>query len=157
VSYICNLTANRIKAEGNRFGTTSRTAIDAKIWDRRDDNTLGRVDFNPLAGGVIPSGETVPLTVASATALPTGSGGAEIAFSLSAPASVTVGVFNIAGRPVAALVRGTPADAGLQRVMWSGRGHTGTQVPNGTYLVRVLARDDDGQQAQALCTLRLRK
>jgi hypothetical protein len=157
VSYICNLTANRIKAEGNRFGTTSRAAIDAKIWDRRDDNTLGRVDFNPLAGGVIPSGETVPLTVASATALPTGSGGAEIAFSLSAPASVTVGVFNIAGRPVAALVRGTPADAGRQRVMWSGRGHTGTQVPNGTYLVRVLARDDDGQQAQALCTLRLRK
>jgi hypothetical protein len=151
--YIRNLTANRITAEGNRFGTTSRAAIDAKIWDRSDNTGLGRVDFDPLAGGVVPSGEIVPLVVASATALPTRLGGAEIAFSLSAPANVTVGVFNIAGRPVATLMRDNSAGAGLQRVIWSGQADRGTRVPNGTYLVQIVARDDEGRQAQSLCSL----
>jgi hypothetical protein len=153
--HIRNFTGNRITAEGNRFGTTSRAAIDAKIHDRRDDPSKGRVDYNPLAGGVIPTGETVSLTVGSATALPTAAGGAEIAFSLSAPANVTVTVLNIAGRPVAAVLRGSATDAGLQRVVWSGRSDHGTPAPNGTYLVRIVARDEDGQQAQSLGALRL--
>ncbi len=153
--HIRNLTANRIMAEGNDFRTTSRAAIDAKIWDRRDDNSLGRVDFNPLAGGVIPSGQTAPLTLAGATALPTGAGGAEIAFSLSAPADVTVTVLNIAGRPVATLMRDGSADAGLQHIVWSGQADRGTRAPDGTYLVRIVARDRDGQQAQSLCSVRL--
>ncbi len=155
--HIRNLTANRIKAEGNRFGTTSRAAIDAKIWDRRENSSLGRVDFNPLAGGVIPTGDTVPLTLASAMALPTMSGGAEIAFSLSAPADVTISVLNIAGRPVATVTPKAPADAGLQRVIWSGQADRGTRAPNGMYLVRVVARDNEGRQAQSLCTLRVDK
>jgi hypothetical protein len=153
--HIRNYTANRITAEGNRFGTTSRAAIDAKIHDRRDDPSKGRVDFNPLAGGVVPTRETAPLTVASATALSTRSGGAEIAFSLSVPADLTVSVLNVAGRPLATVMRDTSADAGLQRIVWSGRSARGTRAPSGTYLVRIVARDDDGQQVQSLCSLRL--
>jgi hypothetical protein len=153
--HIRNFTGNRIKAEGNRFGTTSRAAIDAKIHDRRDDVSKGRVDFNPLAGGVIPTGQSVPLTVTAATALLTAAGGAEIAFVLSAPADVTVTLLNVAGRPVATVARERSTDAGLQRIVWSGRSDYGTLAPNGRYLARIVARDEDGQQAQALCSLRL--
>jgi hypothetical protein len=151
--HIRNFTANRITAEGNRFGTTSRAAIDAKIWDRRDDDSLGRVDFNPLAGGVIPTGEALPLRITGAGALATRAGGAEIAFSLSAPAGVTVTVLNIAGRPVATVLRDSATDSGLQRVVWSGQISSGAGAPNGTYLVRIVARDDEGRQAQSLCSL----
>jgi hypothetical protein len=153
--HIRNLTGNRIRAEGNRFGTTSRAAIDAKIWDRRDNSSLGRVDFNPLAGGVIPTGETLPLTITNAAALATRAGGAEIAFGLSAPADITATVLNVAGRPVATVMRDTLVAAGLQRIVWSGRSDHGTAVPNGTYVVRIIARDDNGRQAQSLCAVRL--
>ena len=151
--HIRNLTANRIKAEGNRFGTTSRAAIDAKIWDRRDDATKGRVDFNPLIGGVIPTGQTLPLTIASAAARPTRLGGAEIAFSLSSPARVSVSVLNIAGRPVATVARDAASDAGTQRILWHGRADRGTRVPAGRYLVRITARNAAGEQTQALAAL----
>ena len=69
---------------------------------------------------------------------------------------VAVDVLNIAGRPVATVRRDSATLPGLQRVLWSGQSDRGTQAPDGTYLVRIAARDDDGQQAQSLCSLRLR-
>jgi hypothetical protein len=153
--HIWNNTSYRVPAEGNRFGTTLRSEINAKLYDRRDDATKGKVDFIPLFGGVIPTGDSFPLTVTSATALPTKAGGAEVAFSLSASADVTVTVLNIAGRPVATVCRDLEAAEGPQRVIWSGRTDGGLRVPNGTYLARIAARSDDGRQAQAICRLRL--
>ncbi len=153
--HVYNDTANRVKAEGNDFGSTSRSDINAKLYDRRDNPSLGKVDFVPLMGGVIPSGDAPPLTLTSAIAVPTEAGGAEIAFSLSAPASLTVSVLNIAGRPVAAVMRDASASAGLQRVIWNGLADSGPRVPNGTYLVRIVARDNEGRLAQSLCSLRL--
>jgi hypothetical protein len=153
--HVYNDTANRVKAEGNDFGSTSRADINAKLWDRRDIASLGKVDFVPLIGGAIPTGETVPLAVTSLAALSTKVGGAEIVFSLSAPVDLTVSVLNIAGRPVATVVRDAPMGAGVHRVIWSGRADSGTRAPNGTYLVRVAARDADGQQTRTLCSLRL--
>jgi hypothetical protein len=153
--HIRNYTASRIKAEGNDFGSFWAADINAKIWDRRDDKSLGRVDFNPLMGGVIPTGEILPLTITSATARPTTVGGAEIAFALSAPADVTVTVLNIAGRAVATVMRDRSTKAGLQRITWAGHSDRGTLAPNGTYLARIVAQDAHGQQAQAICSLRL--
>ncbi len=154
---IDNESPYRIKAEGNDFGTTSRSEIDAKILDRRDNPSCGRVDFNPLEGGVIPSGEAVPLTVASATALPTRGGGAEIAFSLSAAADVTVTILNIAGRPVATVARELATDAGTKRLVWSGQTTQGTRAPSGTYLVRVTAHSSDGEHVQAVTRVRIER
>jgi hypothetical protein len=151
--HIYNLTPNRIRAEGNDFGTTSRSAINAKIWDKRDNDSLGRVDFSPLAGGVLPTGATLALT--GLAALPTRSGGAELAFSLSAPAGVTVSILNIAGRPVATAAHERSCGAGLQRLTWSGRSDRGIAVPNGTYLVRVVARDGAGAEASGIGALSL--
>ena len=153
--HIRNETAGAVKAEGNDFGTTSGAAIDAKVYDRLDDASLGRVDFDPLIGGVSPTGGTGPIVVRGATAVPT-AGGAEIAFSLSAPAEVTVTVLNVAGRPVAAVVQDRATEAGLQRMMWNGRSMAGTRAPAGQYLVRITARNASGAHSSALAALSLR-
>jgi hypothetical protein len=151
--HIRNNSALGIKAESCRFGTTSRAAINAKLWDRRDIPALGKVDFIPLKGGVIPTGGGVVVT--GVGALPTQGAGAEIVFSLSAPADVTVSVLNIAGRPMASVVRDRVLEAGTQRVLWSGRTLNGTPAPNGTYLIEVTATTADGAQARALGQVRV--
>jgi flagellar hook assembly protein FlgD len=92
----------------------------------------------------------------SGPAAPATANGAEIVFSLSSSASVTVQVLNVAGRVVATPLRAELRPAGLQRISWSGRTDTGTQAPDGRYLVRVTARSDEGHgSATALCPLRL--
>jgi FlgD Ig-like domain/Periplasmic copper-binding protein (NosD) len=148
--FIRNETANSVKAEGNDFDTTSRAAIAAKIWDKADDPALGRVDFVPFVGG-----EAAGLAIAGATALPTRAG-AEIAFSLSAPATVDVRVLNMAGRQVAEPAAAVESAAGLNRIVWTGQTATGTAAPAGRYLVQVTARTAEGQTARALCPLSLR-
>lgn len=157
--HVYNATANHIKAEGNMFGTTSKADIDSKIWDGQDARGLGVVDFTPLQGGVIPTGgteATAGLTVTGAAAVPTAVG-AEVLFTLSAPADVTVEVLNIAGRSVALLAQERAANAGLQRIAWNGHSLTGTAAPTGRYLVRITARGASGQQAMALASLALRR
>jgi hypothetical protein len=150
--HIRNETANAVKAEGNTFGTTVASEIDAKIWDQLDDGTYGRVDYDPLKGGIHPSGNPQPaaLSVAGAAALPTNCG-AEVVFSLSAPAEVTVEVLNLAGRRVATVAHRTALAAGTQRLVWNGQSDAGTRAPAGRYLVRITARDAQGAQATALC------
>jgi hypothetical protein len=151
--HIYNDTPNTIKAEGNDFRTTSKAAINHKIHDKRDDPALGRVDYVPLAGGVIPTGEpgAAALALTGAAAVETARG-AEIVFSLTAPAEVRVEVLNLAGRAVRELLC-ADANAGVNRMHWDCRGATGTRVPNGRYLVRVTARDPNGSQASAVTPL----
>ncbi|MBM3497312.1 MAG: hypothetical protein FJX74_01455 [Armatimonadetes bacterium] len=150
--FIYNNTTHAVKAEGNDFDTTSAAAIDAKIWDQLDNASRGRVDYNPLIGGVAPTGGTEAVWVSGATALPT-AGGAEIAFTLSAAARVTVTVLNVAGRPIATVVQDRPAEAGLQRVVWNGQSAAGTRAPGGLYLVRIEAWDAAGQTSRAVARL----
>jgi hypothetical protein len=156
VWHIDNRTSDRIRAEGNSFDTTVRKDIDAKIYDKLDNPSYGRVDFIPLQGGVIPTGEAasaaLALSGAAAQATPRG---AEVVFTLSSPAAVTVEVLNLAGRPVALVAREAATEAGLQRLAWSGQTAQGTAAPAGQYLVRVRARNADGQEAGALATLQL--
>lgn len=149
---IRNDTPYLVKAQGNKFGTTSRAEIESKIWDRRDDGTLGRVRYIPLMGGVLPTGETVALT--GVAAAPTAAG-ADIAFTLSAPADVSVSILNIAGRSVANVAQEVACGAGIQRLAWSGLTAYGTNAPAGTYLVRIMARSGDGVATQAIVPLRI--
>jgi hypothetical protein len=149
---ITNDTSNYIRAEGNDFGTTDRDTINGRIVDRLDNPALGRVDFEPLSGGVAPTGEAGAVVVSGATAVPTARG-AEIAFSLSAPGEVTVTVLNLAGRPVATVTQSRAMGAGLQRLAWNGQSAAGTQVPAGAYLVSVEARDASGRRTRAVARL----
>jgi hypothetical protein len=157
VLHIDNQSARKVLAQGNDFGTTRRWKINAKIRDRRDDPSLGRVVYSPLMGGELPTEEASVLAIAGALALPADTGGAEIVFSLSAPAAVTVTVLNIAGRPVATVCRERGTDAGVQRVVWNGEAAQGTRTPSGTYVVRIAVRSSDGVQASGLCTLRMER
>jgi hypothetical protein len=153
--HISNNTSNGIGAEGNDFGSKKQSVIDAKIYDKLDNASYGRVDFDPLIGGVHPSGDTQGVVALTGTcAMPTPVG-AEIAYTLSSPATVTVTIRNLAGRPVATVIRDQAAAAGLQRTLWSGCAENGLRVPAGAYVVEVAARSADGGQARVLTTLRL--
>ncbi len=158
VWHIDNGTARLVKAEGNTFGTTVRSEIDAKVYDRRDNPGRGRVDFCPLMGGVLPTGEAEPaLAITGATAAPTGNGGAEITFSLSAPASVTATVLNLAGRPVRELCHARACTTGRNALTWDGCSTTGLAVAGGMYLVQVAARGDGGRQSSALTQVQVHR
>jgi hypothetical protein len=156
--HIANEIPNGIKAEGNDFGTTIKAKIDAKIEDKLDNAAYGRVDFVPLAGGVIPTGGPTVATLAltGAAALSTASG-AEILYTLSAPATVTIEMLNLAGRSVAVPARDVPTGAGPQRLAWDGRSGAGVPAPAGRYMAHITARDGTGHQASVLTPLTLRR
>jgi hypothetical protein len=157
VYHIDNRTPFGVKAEGNNFGTTVAAVIDFRIRDELDDPSYGRVDYIPLIGGILPTGETEPvLAVTAATALPTPTG-AQIAFTLSAPATISATVRNLAGRPVRALCRGTECGSGPNTLLWNAQSDSGLPVPNGVYLVEIAAQSADGSQARALTHARIER
>lgn len=94
------------------------------------------------------------LSGVSIAAAPTANG-LHIATNLSAPANVRTVISNIAGRVVAELPE-QALPAGLSSLSWNGRSTSGTAVPAGTYLVRVVALSDDGTSAQAMATVQMR-
>lgn len=98
-----------------------------------------------------------PLTLSSLSAVASRAGGAELSFTLSAPADCTVRLLNIAGRTVRVLRQGTPMPAGTSQLVWDGRSDSGLAVPNGTYLVQVEAAGEEGGRTQALRTLAIRR
>lgn len=104
-------------------------------------------------GGLTVSG-AVPF-LSGLAAAPTPAGGAHIVFTLRASAHVRIEVANIAGRPVATPLAGRRLPAGAQTVIWSGLNARGVPVPSGPYLIRVIAKDPTGRQAQLLtnCTV----
>ena len=65
--------------------------------------------------------------------------GAEIAFTLGRPGSVSVRIHDAAGRLVRTLASGAQTDAGPQALRWDGTGSSGRAVSNGLYLVTVEA------------------
>lgn len=73
-----------------------------------------------------------------------------VSYSLDRPARVEVGVFDIAGRRVATLFRGTQG-SGDQRVTWDGRANA-FDAPAGVYFVRLVV---DGVQRGAMKLVRL--
>ncbi|MFW5868017.1 MAG: FlgD immunoglobulin-like domain containing protein, partial [Armatimonadota bacterium] len=89
------------------------------------------------------------LTIRSASVQSAG-GGMMVTYDLSAPASVSVEVLNIAGRNVRKLVQSRAATAGSNEQMWDMRGTDGSLVPNGNYLIKVEAVAENGQRVQVL-------
>jgi subtilisin family serine protease len=84
-------------------------------------------------------------------------GGGQFVFALSAPASTTVQVMNIAGRIVRMIETGRSRTAGINTVLWDGRNLTGAAVPPGMYLVQIDAADDSGNKVSALQTMNVMK
>ncbi len=63
----------------------------------------------------------------------------QIRFNLSAPASVTLEIFNLQGRRVARPLHGEAHDAGSFSLPWSGQDGNGRSLAAGTYLYRLQA------------------
>ncbi len=96
------------------------------------------------------------LAVAGLSASSAG-GAVGVAYTLSADAAVDVQVMNMSGRIVQQVASGVAQTAGLQQVVWNGRGRNGTTTPNGMYLVVVNARTEDGRTAKAVAPLMLKR
>jgi hypothetical protein len=82
--------------------------------------------------------------------------GAEVIVTLSAEATVSAEIVNLAGRPVRRLCADRACEQGSTTLLWDRRSDAGTRVPTGQYLVRITARTAGGSQAQALAPLALR-
>jgi hypothetical protein len=82
----------------------------------------------------------VPNPLRSATRIP---------FALSAPASVRLTVFDVAGRRVRAILDGVPYPAGDHTAGWDGRDEAGGLAPQGIYFLRLEAGEDVGRRHPA--------
>lgn len=139
-----------------------------KIWTSGGgvvyDNKQGEADDSNAAteigGGSIVihkdgSRSVASAMVTSASAAQTAAG-AQIVFTLTHEAAVSVDVVNIAGRPVRQVAADRPGTAGVNTILWDGRSAAGTRVPSGRYLVRVTARSADGRLSPVMTSLVLR-
>ncbi len=129
---------------GVPVGSGSRIGVD------RDGDTFGDRDeilagSNPADAGSIPSGVDgpVPPGGAAASALatapnPAGASGTEVAFTLAAPADVTLAVFDAQGRRVATLLDRS-RQQGTVTLRWDGRDAQDRAVASGVYFFRLEA------------------
>jgi hypothetical protein len=108
-----------------------------------------------------PTGATRPLTliaerrpagglaITSLNVTP-GRGGGVLTYTLSGPATVEINLRSLTGRRVGSLGRGRAAAPGVQTYTWEAVDEAGRPLPNGAYLVEVIATAEDGQQARAV-------
>ena len=92
--------------------------------------------------------------ITSLSALPTNMG-AQVQFALSSAAQVDARVLNIAGRPVRTICTANDCEAGTNTLLWNAQADNGLRVPNGQYLVELLARTPDGGLARRLTQVRI--
>ncbi|MGD9497612.1 MAG: FlgD immunoglobulin-like domain containing protein [Armatimonadota bacterium] len=149
-----------------RIADTSQLGGDVALW-LEDLATGARVDLRHAPGYsfsarggerrfMLTMGERGGMVQVSSLCAQAGGAGAQVSFTLSAPASVSVEIMNVAGRTVRRLLVERECAAGSQTLSWNGRSDTGTQVPRGTYFVRVNATTPAGYTANALAPLHLR-
>jgi hypothetical protein len=118
---------------------------------------MGAYGGTPTASKPAATGTSAALTVSAASAQGLAGGRQALVFTLSAPASVQVEIVNLAGRPIRELPAGDTTPAGVNTLFWDGLSSARTPVPNGVYLIRLVARTADGTQAQALVTCTVRR
>ena len=113
--------------------------------------------FGPVSGITgMRSGTGSAALTASVLATPT-LVGAEVCVTLSADAAVTAEVLNIAGHPVRVIVQDRAMHPGSTTVAWNGRSQNGLAVPAGAYLVRIIARTENGTEASRIAPVLLRR
>jgi hypothetical protein len=105
---------------------------------------------------ILEQGGTGLLKVLNLRATPVRGQGVLIQFALTKPATTQVEILTLTGRKVAVVESGQNRSAGQQSIVWRGVGVEGQKLPIGTYLIRVLASDEEGRQVQVMSTFVLR-
>ena len=124
------------KSAGGSYKLTGGFIAAAQVWR---EGTLQETAVAKVGSGM----------VAALAAVPTGKG-AQITFSLSAPASVEINILNIAGRLVRTITAGAQCEKGLNTFVWTGVSNTGLAAPNGRYVIEVRASAATGMQSRAV-------
>jgi len=124
------------KSSGGAYKLTGGFIAAAQVWR---EGTLQETAVAKAGSGM----------VAALAAVPTGKG-AQITFSLSAPASVEINVLNIAGRLVRTIATGAQCEKGLNTFVWTGLSNSGLAAPNGRYVIEVRASAATGTQSRAV-------
>jgi len=151
---VTSATSDTLPSGLTRRGQVWTVAV--RAGDGRSSSASTELQVRVGATTTASAAVTTPTCVSALSAVPTAAG-AQIAFTLSAPASVQAEVLNIAGRPVRLITPGTPFESGLQSLVWTGQSDAGLPVPNGRYLIRVTARGADGTSSQALGTVSIQR
>ncbi len=115
-------------------------------------NAIGEPSWHRMRGPTVTGTGTA--AVASVACAPAGDG-AQISVTLSAAATVSAEIINIAGRVVKVVTTDRAMSEGVASLSWNGRNAAGARVPAGVYLVRLSALSDDGGRSQAIATLNL--
>ncbi len=141
------------KAQGTAsWNSTVQLAEGVNLIEARGyDNAK---QWGPIVAITVTRSGGYALALSSLSAQPT-TIGAQVVFALSTSGSVSAEVMNIAGRPIRTLVTDRAMPAGVNELWWDGRSEAGLKVPNGTYLVRLTARDASGAQCTAVTTLQI--
>jgi len=105
---------------------------------------------------ILEQGGTGLLKVLNLRATPVRGQGVLIQFALTKPATTQVEILTLTGRKVAVVESGQNRSAGQHSIVWRGVGVEGQKLPIGTYLIRVLASDEEGRQVQVMSTFVLR-
>jgi len=154
---LANQSTGAILAQRNWWGTAVTAEVAARIYDRADNPSVGRVTYapflsaQPAAVAPVLAAELRPtLAIMSVRATPAGTG-ASIQVALSGPANLRAIVRNIAGRPVRELTARVEERDAI--IPWDGRDLRGSIVPAGRYLVEVEALAEDGGRAHAMAGL----
>ncbi len=79
----------------------------------------------------------------------------EMPYTLSAPAAVSAQIMNIAGRTIRHMASNSLQPAGQSRLIWNLRNAADRRVPDGMYLVKLVARSPQGQQVTSLRTVNI--
>ncbi len=109
------------------------------------------------SGPIITSAGPAGGLIGSVVAQQAPAGNIEIRCQMIAAGRIDVEVLNIAGRRVATVAADRPVEAGSNVLLWNARGHTGTWVPAGRYLVKIAATAEAGTQHQIIVPLWLRR
>ncbi len=131
--------------DGAATGADSAYA-DATRWQ------IGPAVAEGTADATCSSGALISSLSAATSAL-----GAELTVSLTSTAQVDARVINIAGRPVKTICRSMHCEAGANTLLWNAQSDAGLPVPNGVYLVEVVAKAPDGPQTRALAQVRINR
>lgn len=143
------------EATGQRIALRSRAAYTYRIpANGRRNGGLEvrrfRLEVAPRTGG--------GLAVMNLTVQPgRGNQAYRIGFTLTREARVRAEIATLSGRPVRELAAGRDLGRGLSELNWDGRDAQGVPLPNGLYLVRVTATDEEGNAVSAVRTVAVRR